>query len=121
VVAAPETLVSQRASNYVRWVNFAWLAVEEGGATVAGEWTPADSARLGALVRRAHSLGYWIRFYTLDGFRPEENAGFTASYNFGSRERAMVRWRAAVVAGVDFVATDHYERFAGLLRTLRPR
>jgi hypothetical protein len=116
VVMSPDTLIAQRASNYARWVNFAWLAVEEGGAPAAAEWTSQDSARLQALVRRAHTQGYWIRFYTLDGFRAEENAGFTASYNFGDRERATVRWRAAVNAGVDFVATDQYEQFAALRR-----
>lgn len=120
VQVPPGALIAERASNYVRWVNLAWLAVEEGGATLAGEWTRADRERLGALVHAAHEQGYWIRFYTLDGFRPEENAGFTSSYNFGDAGRATLRWQAAIDAGVDFVATDQYEAFARLLRE-RPR
>ena len=36
---------------------------------------PADDRRLRALVDHAHKLGYWIRFYTLDGFAPAESKG----------------------------------------------
>ena len=36
----------------------------------------------------------------------------TPSYNFGSLEAVRHRWRAAIAAGVDFVATDQYEEFA---------
>ena len=38
-----------------------------------------------ALVDHAHKLGYWIRFYTLDGFRAGEDRGWGDGYNFGSR------------------------------------
>jgi hypothetical protein len=64
-------------------------------------------------VTRAHDAGLWIRFYTLNGTRPDEpSLGWDPSYNFGSREAVALRWRAAIEAGVDFVATDQYEAFA---------
>jgi hypothetical protein len=105
-------LMPRAADNYARWVNFPWSVVEEGGQTRAGAWVPADSARLASLVQRAHAQGYWIRFYTLDGFAAVDDRGWTASYNFGALANAQRRWRAARAAGVDFVATDQYEAFA---------
>ena len=83
--------------------------MEEGGQHEAGAWTPADEARLKALVDRAHKLGYWIRFYTLDGFGAGQDQGWGNSYNFGSREAVMLRWKAAQRAGVNLIATDQYE------------
>ena len=38
--------------------------------------------------------------------------GWSPGYNFTSLDAARVRWRAAIAAGVDFVATDQYEEFA---------
>ena len=46
---------------------------------------------------------------------------WSASYNMGSPAAAERRWRAAIDAGADFVATDHYEEFVGVLTKLRPR
>jgi hypothetical protein len=60
-------------------------------------------------VDHAHRLGYWIRFYTLDGFAAADNKGWGASYNFGTPERAQTRWKAALDAGVNLIATDQYE------------
>ena len=97
-------------------MNFPWTVIEAGGQQSAGAWSPADSARLHAFVQRAHAQGFWIRFYTLDGFVPQEDRGFTASYNFGSRAAVALRWRAAIASGVDFVATDQYADFAALRR-----
>ena len=108
--------ISVAAGNYVRWVNFPWTVIEAGGQQSAGAWSPADSARLHAFVQRAHAQGFWIRFYTLDGFVSQEDRGFTASYNFGSRAAVALRWRAAIASGVDFVATDQYADFAALHR-----
>ena len=113
IAMAPDTLI-RAGSNYRRWVNFPWGVVEAGGQNAAADWTPADADRLRALVSRAHANGLWIRFYTLNGHAPEAGQGWTASYNFGSVERAQERWRAAVAAGVDFIATDQYEQFAAL-------
>jgi hypothetical protein len=61
-------------------------------------------------------MGYWIRFYTLDGFAPAENRGWDANYNFGSRAAVEQRWRAAIAAGVDLIATDQYEDLAAFMR-----
>jgi len=103
-------IIAPKASNYARWVNFPWLVVESGGQTRAGDWDAADRARLDALVKRAHAQNLWIRFYTLDGFL-DDGDGLTKSYDFGSDAAVKLRWRAAIEAGVDFIATDHYERF----------
>jgi hypothetical protein len=104
-----DQLLTERPTNYRRWWNNPWGEVEEGGQTKAGDWTPAAAARLQALVDRAHKLGFWIRFYTLDGFAPSAGQGWGAGYNFGSRMRVEARWKAALDAGVDLVATDQYE------------
>jgi hypothetical protein len=108
----PEALVVSGVTDYRRWVNFPWSAVEAGGPAEAGSWSDDDNARLRALVTRAHALGLWIRFYTLNGHSPAEDRGWSASYNFGSSAEVLARWRAAMAEGVDFVATDQYEAFA---------
>jgi hypothetical protein len=110
--APPEKLVTKAADNFRRWWNNSWFVVEAGGAPQAGDWTPEDAARLTALVDHAHAMGYWIRFYTLNGHTPEESLGWDRSYNVGSREAVAERWRAEISTGVDFVATDMYEAFA---------
>ena len=106
------------ADNFCRWLNYDWKAVEPEGQTKAGDWSQADAARLQALVEQAHRLGYWIRCYTLNGHTPLESLlqGWSPSYNFGSTEAAILRWRAARAAGVDFIATDQYEAFAEAAR-----
>lgn len=105
-----------RATNYRRWWNAPWSLVEAGGQRNAGEWTPQDDTRLRTLVRRAHEAGLWIRLWTLNGHAAgeEEATGWSSGYNFGSIEAARVRWRAAIAAGADFVATDQYEAFAAV-------
>jgi hypothetical protein len=110
-----------RATNYRRWWNNAWSAVEHGGPRQAGEWTAADEARLRQLVGKGHDAGLWVRFYTLNGHDELEGdrLGISRSYNFGSLARARVRWRAAIAAGVDFVAVDQYEAFAEELAASR--
>ena len=113
---SPEELLAERPTNYRRWWNNSWGEVEEGGQTRAGDWTAAGAKRLRALVDRAHSLGFWIRFYTLDGFAERDDHGWDRGYNFGSFEAARIRWRAAIEAGVDFIATDQYEDLAKELR-----
>jgi hypothetical protein len=118
-MSPPDQLLTTHATNFRRWWNNPWNEVEAGGQTKAGEWTPASAARLKALVDHAHSRGYWIRFYTLDGFSPAENQGWGANYNFGSKVRAQVRWKAAIDAGVNLIATDQYEDFRSFTDTRR--
>ena len=114
-----EVLVLDPANNYRRWWNNPWSVVERGGQRKAGPWTARDEVRLRQLVTRAHELGLWIRFYTLDGLPDRDLSlnGWDKGYNFGSRERASLRWLAAIKAGVDFVATDQYEDLATLVKT----
>jgi len=107
-----ETVIPVNVTNYRRWVNFPWAAVEAGGQGKAGDWTASDTARLRALVTRAHAMHLWIRFYTLNG-EDDKPAG---GYNFGSATAALGRWKAAIEAKVDFVATDQYEKFTRVLK-----
>jgi len=106
-------------TNYRRWWNNPWSVVEEGGQVHAGDWTTADNQHLTSMVDKAHRLGLWIRFYTLNGHSPSESLGWSAEYNFGSHEAARSRWEAAIRAGVDFIATDQYEEFAAIEREVR--
>ncbi len=112
----PEQLLTERPTNYRRWWNNGWGVVEEGGQRHAGDWTAADDRRLRALVDHAHRMGFWIRFYTLDGFAPGQGQGWGAGYNFGSRQAVEARWKAAIAAGVNLIATDQYEDLARLMR-----
>jgi len=116
VTATPEELVAGKPTNYRRWWNGTWYEVEEGGEPRAGDWTKADDDRLRALVDHAHKMGYWVRFYALDGFAPADDQGWGMSYNFGSREAVIPRWKAAIAAGVNFIATNQYEALATYLK-----
>lgn len=111
------------ATNYRRWWNAPWSVVEAGGQREAGEWTADEGARLRTLVRRAHDAGLWVRLWTINGHAAgaEKAVGWSAGYNVGSLAAARARWRAAIAAGVDFVATDHYEEFSAELPADRPR
>jgi hypothetical protein len=116
VNASPQQLVSAKPTNYRRWWNNSWYIVERGGAPGAAEWTPQTEARLQSLVQYAHGLGYWIRFYTLDGFPADQDKGWGQGYNFGSLERARQRWEAALRDGVDMIASDQYEELRAAMR-----
>jgi hypothetical protein len=109
--APPEKLLPTQATNYTRWWEPAWEVVEEGGQVRAGAWTEADAQRLKLLVDYAHAQGYWVRFWTEDGFDPRRNQGWEPAYNFGSLDAAKQRWRSMVLDGTDMVATDQYEEF----------
>jgi hypothetical protein len=118
-MAAPEVLEPARATNYRRWWNNPWEVVEKGGQTKAGDWTKEDNLRLRALVEHAHQNGLWIRFYTLDGVDKKEDLschGWFGSYNFGSPSAAEMRWRAALQAGVDYIASDQYEALGKFIK-----
>ena len=114
--ASPETLIPTGATNYRRWTNFAWNVVELGGQNKAGDWSADDEQRLRAIVSRAHKMGLWVRFYTLNGHDSGKGLGWTQSYNFGSLAGVRARLRAAVDAGVEFIATDQYEELADVLK-----
>lgn len=103
------------ATNYRRWWNNAWWVVEGASQPKAGDWSPEEDARLKALVKKSHAAGLWIRYYTLNGHGADVKRGWTDSYNFGSPAAAETRWRAAIAAGVDFIATDQYEDVARTL------
>lgn len=112
----PQKLLSEKPTNYRRWWNNSWYVVEEGGQPRAGRWTTADEARLRSLVDYAHGLGYSIRFYTLDGFAQQDDQGWGRDYNFGSLDAVRERWKAALEAGVNLIATDQYEMLAEYMR-----
>lgn len=112
---SPYRLLVDPPTNYRRWWNNSWFVVEEGGQRRGGPWSDAKRQRLEALVRHAHKLGYWIRFYTLNGFAPGEDRGWGENYNFGSRDAVLERWRAAIDAGVNLIATDQFEDLGTLL------
>ncbi len=118
---SPENTVSAPPTNYRRWWNSAWNAIELGGQREAGDWTAADERRLRAIVDYGHKLGYAMRFYTLNGHTPEagKENGWDPNYNFGSREAVEKRWRAAIQTGVDFIATDQIEDLAAAMKTPR--
>lgn len=116
VKVTPEELLSEPPTNYRRWWNSSWYTVEEGGEPRAGDWTTADNQRLRALVDHAHTMGYWVRFYTLDGFSPADDHGWGPGYNFGSPEAVALRWKAVIAAGVNFIATNQYEALAPYLK-----
>ena len=116
VKVRPEQLVSKPPTNYRRWWNNSWYVVERGGASGGGAWTAAQNQRLKELVDYAHKLKYWIRFYTLDGFTAKQNQGWDKDYNIGSLPGAEQRWRAAIDAGVDMLATDQYEDLREFMR-----
>lgn len=117
----PEQLLPDPATTYRRWWNSSWYTVEQGGQPAAVDWTSAGMVRLRALVDHAHQLGYWIRFYTLDGFDPSEGQrfGWFKDYNFGSLQAVELRWQAALEADVNFVATDQYQALAQFMKQQR--
>ncbi|HXE63308.1 MAG TPA: hypothetical protein VN519_07195 [Bryobacteraceae bacterium] len=117
VAMAPSALLTEKPTTYRRWWNNSWAVVEKGGQAKAGKWTAADMKRLKRLVDYAHDAGFLIRFYTLDGFTAAENRGWDQNYNFGSRKAVTARWKAAMEAGVDFIATDQYEGLADVMES----
>ncbi len=117
--AAPEVIDSEKANNYRRWWNNPWNVVEAAGQPHAGAWTPEKMKRLQALVNRAHANGLWIRFYTLDGAAKSQLScnGWFHDYDFGSLAAARIRWRAAIAAHVDYIASDQYELLGKFVRS----
>ncbi|MGC9971532.1 MAG: hypothetical protein ABSE56_13190 [Bryobacteraceae bacterium] len=113
----PEQLVDTRADNYHRWFGTDWAFIELCGTEHAGDWNAAAEARLKKFVDYGHSLGYFVGFYSINGFTEQQNQGWTAEFNFGAPEAALVRWNAAIKAHADFIGTDQYEDLAKVIRT----
>lgn len=115
-----DRLIPSGATSYRRWTNHSWAVVERGGSPAAGAWLDEERVRLSAIVDRAHALGLWVRFYTLNGHAGRGD-GWSAGYNVGSEDAVRVRWRAAIDAGVEFIASDQYELLARELVSPRSR
>jgi len=105
----PEQIFAEKANTYRRWFGGDWALIEKGGQANAGEWNVSKAARLKALVDTGHRMGYLVSFYCLNGYTEAENQGWDKDYNFGSREAVLPRWKAAIEAKADFIATDQYE------------
>jgi hypothetical protein len=117
VTRDPEQLVSKKADNYRRWFGANWAFVEKGGESHSGDWTKASEARLKKFVEYGHRLGYFVSLYCLDGFTEAENQGWDADYNFGSKDKVMIRWQAAARAHADFISTDQVEDVAKVIKS----
>jgi hypothetical protein len=113
-----EKMVSKRADNWRRWFGTDWHFIEICGPA-HGEWNAATESRMKHFVEYGHSLGYLVGFYQVNGFTDAQNQGWTAEYNFGSREAGLVRWKAALAAHADFISTDQYEDVAQVIRKNR--
>jgi len=100
------------ADTYFRFLTFHWATIERGAPAAAGDWTPAEAARLKTLMTLVHNRGYRARFYCLNGSR---SLG-TILYAFPTPDAARARWHAAADAGVDFIATDDYAEIVAELR-----
>ncbi len=100
------------ATAFYRVFNFQWKHIERDPNFKAGAFTAAERSRLDALVKLAHQKGYWLRTWTLNATDPF----WGTDENFGSREAVLERWRAALEAGVENVATDEYEMAGEFLR-----
>jgi hypothetical protein len=119
VTRDPEQLVNRKADNYRRWFGTNWGFIEKGGETGAGEWTRESEARLRKFVDYGHRMGYFVGVYCLDGYTESENKGWDKDYNFGSREKVMIRWQAAARAHADFISTDQVEDVAKVIKSVR--
>lgn len=115
----PEQLVVKKADNYHRWFGTDWNFIELCGPEHGKDWKPATEARVKKFVDYGHRLGYLVGFYSINGFSDDQNQGWTAEFNFGSKESAMPRWKAALSAHADFIATDQYEELGKLVRAKR--
>jgi hypothetical protein len=112
----PEQLVTKKADNWRRWFGTDWAFIELCGPEHGKDWTAAAEARVKKFVDYGHRLGYLVSFYSINGFTEQENQGWTAEFNFGSRDAALVRWNAAIKAHADFIATDQYEELAKAIK-----
>ncbi|HXA49516.1 MAG TPA: hypothetical protein VNV86_04390 [Candidatus Acidoferrum sp.] len=115
----PEQLLTKHADNYRRWFGVNWAFIEKGGQTKAGAWSKESDAKLKKFVDYGHRLGYFVSVYCLNGYTAAEDLGWDAGYNFGSKDKVMPRWQAAVRAHADFVSTDQVEEVGKLIKAGR--
>lgn len=113
---APEALLTEPATNYRRWWNNGWRIIEQPSARSTLPLPAETEARIRAFAAHAHAMGYWIRFYSLNGYAENPAQGWNPFYNFGSLAAVQARWLAAKDAGVDFIASDQYEDLAATVR-----
>jgi hypothetical protein len=115
----PDRLLMKRADNWRRWFGTDWNFIELCGPDHGKDWSASAAARVKQFVDYGHSLGYLVSFYHINGFSAAENQGWTDEYNFGSKEAATLRWKAALDSHADFIATDQYEDVAKFLHGKR--
>jgi hypothetical protein len=83
------------------------------------DWTPEKTNRLRSSVKRAHPNGICVSSCTMDG-AVEEGLSYCRfhDYKFGPFVKAGIRWRAAIAARVDYIASDHYKSECGVTPTV---
>jgi hypothetical protein len=69
-----------------------------------------------------HARGLWIRFYTLDGSERARAQLFrlVSCLQLRLAAAAQTRWRAAIEAGVDYIASDQYVLLSRVIKATRP-
>lgn len=109
----------QPATVFYRVFNFQWIHIEREPNSKAGAFTAAEESRLRSLVETARQEGYWLRAWNLNA----TSRAWSEEHNFGGPAALLERWRAALEAGVDMVATDEYDLAGRFTRTAaaRPR
>ncbi len=112
--ASPETLIPSGTTNYRRWINFSWMVVERGGQARAADWTTADDRRLRSIVSRAHDLGLWVRFYTLNGHASGRRTGLD-----GQLQLRIARGGSAAMARGD-LCRHRFHRHGSIRGCWRP-
>jgi len=115
----PEQLVTRKADNWRRWFGVNWGFIEQCGLAHGGDWNSRAEQRVKTFVEYGHRLGYFVSFYSINGFTESENQGWTNEFNFGSRNSALIRWKAAAKAHADFIATDQYQDVAKAIQANR--
>lgn len=113
----PEQLINKHADNWRRWFGTDWHFIELCGPAHGSDWNATSEARMKKFVDVGHKMGYLVSFYETNGFSDAENQGWTAEYNFGSKDAARARWNALIKAHADFIATDQYEDVAETIRS----
>jgi hypothetical protein len=113
-----EQVLPDGGNNYRRWWNNSWHAFWGFDEKDPHLLTTDDMERLDHFVLYAHKMNLWVRFYTLNGHSQEIAQGWNEKYNLKSEKLVQAHWRAAILAGVDYIATDQYEDFSNFKKKL---